>query len=557
MVTDELTAELEVEMQEIGRPSREITTLGAVELARRIRAGELTASEVVEAHIQHIQAVNAQLNAVVIPLFDQARAQAARADQAQERGEPLGPLHGVPVTIKEQYRVAGTETTIGLPGQVGRVYDTDGPLVSKLRQAGAIILGKTNVPQLLTAWETDSTVYGRANNPWNLKRSPGGSSGGEAAIIAAGGSPLGLGGDLGGSIRVPAHFCGIHGLKPTSGRLTNEGVPGHLFATGQEAILAQPGPMARTVADLGLAMEVLAAPAPRATIDLVPPVPWPDSRDIQVKRLRIGVYTDNSFFPASPALRRAVEEATDAMRARGAGVEPIAPPDAAEALRIFLGIASADGGKSMKDALDGTRPHALVEGLLRGSSLPRGIRRWIARLMAARGQEQLAFVVRSTGACSADDYWTLVDARTAFRARFLAEMDRGGFDAILCPPFALPAFTHGSSVDLLAAASYAIPYNVLGMPAGVVAATRVQAGEESDRVVGRDNADQTAREVERDSIGLPAGVQVVARHWREDVVLAVMAALETHFRADPTYPARAKIFSNTLSPRFDESNTAA
>jgi fatty acid amide hydrolase len=544
MYTNDVAAELEVEVQHDKRSSRDVTALSAVALAERIRRAEVTSSEVVEAHIQRIRAVDAQLNAVVIPLFDEARAQAARADRAQARGEPLGPLHGVPVTIKEQYRVAGTQTTVGLPGQVGKVYDTDGPLVSKLRHAGAIILGKTNVPQLLTAYETDSPVYGRANNPWNLKRSPGGSSGGEAAIIAAGGSPLGLGGDFGGSIRAPAHFCGIHGIKPTSGRLTNGGVPGHLFATGQEAILAQPGPMARTVADLCLAMAVLAAPAPRATIDLVPPVPWPDPEAVQVKGLRIGVYTDNGFLPASPALRRAVEEAAEAMRARGAGVESVAPPDAAEAMRIFLGIASADGGRSMKNALAGARPHPLVAGLLRGLSLPVGIRRLMARLVAVMGQEQLAFVIRSTGGISAHDYWQLVDARTAFRARFLATMDRGGFDAILCPPFGLPAFTHGSSVDLFAAASYGIPYNVLGMPAGVVAATRVQAGEESDRTVSKDSADQTAREVERDSAGLPVGVQVVARHWREDVVLAVMAALEAHFQAGPTYPARPAILSD-------------
>ncbi|MGD8398327.1 MAG: amidase family protein, partial [Anaerolineae bacterium] len=456
-------------------------------------------------------------------------------------GDALGPLHGVPVTIKEQFRVAGTEVTIGLPGQAGRVYGTDGPLVAKLRKAGAIILGKTNVPELLVAYETDSNVYGRASNPWNLDRTPGGSSGGESAIIAAGGSPLGLGGDLGGSIRVPAHFTGIHGLKPTSGRLTNEGVPRHLFATGQEAILAQAGPMARSVADLAMAMQILASPAERATVDAVPPVTWRGPEAISMEGLRIGFYADNGYFAAAPALRRAVEEAAAALEQRGASVEAFAPPDAAEAVRLFVGILSADGAARMKALLEGKDPHDSVKGLIQGGSMPNFMRPLVARLMAAQGQEHLAFLISNMGPRSTEDYWDLVDARTAYRARYVEAMASGGstgqgFDAILCPPYALPALIHGSGNDLIAAASYAWPYNVTGLPAGTVAATRVQPGEESDRAPSRDAADKTARRVEENSAGLPVGVQVVGRHWREDVVLAVMAALEQHFQASGSYP---------------------
>ena len=180
-----------------------ITNLSASEIAQRIQAGHLSARNVVEAHIQRIEAVNPQLNAVVIPLFDQARNQAVAADQAQRRGEPLGPLHGVPITIKEQHRVKGTQTTLGATHQIGKVYHSEGPLVTMLRQAGAIILGKTNILQTLMGWESDNRVYGRTNNPWNLARSPGGSSGGEGAIVAARGSPLGLAADLGEAFACP------------------------------------------------------------------------------------------------------------------------------------------------------------------------------------------------------------------------------------------------------------------------------------------------------------------------------------------------------------------
>ncbi len=536
-----ITKEMEAVIEKPTDALTAITGMSAAELAYRIRNGELSAQEVVEAHIQRIEEVDGELNAVVIRTFDDARARAAEADDALRRGDALGPLHGVPVTIKEQFRVAGTETTIGLPGQVGRVYDSDGPLVQKLRKAGAIVLGKTNVPQLLMVSEVDSPVYGRANNPWNLERTPGGSSGGESAIIAAGGSPLGLGGDMGGSVRVPAHFTGIHGLKPTTGRLTNEGIPRHLYATGQEAILAQPGPMARTVADLALAMEVLTAPSDRITVDGVPPVPWRGPARISIEGLRVGMYTDNGLFSASPALRRAVEEAAAALEKRGARVEAFEPPDAGEAARIFLGIMSADGAAGLKALLEGSKPDPVVKGIVQGASMPNWLRPFAARIMAALGQELLAFLIRNTGRRSAAEYRDLVEARTAFRAAYVEAMATGGsdgqgFEALICPPHALPAFTHGTAGELGAADSYAWPFNLTGLPAGNVAATRVQPGEESDRAPSRDAVEKTARTVEENSAGLPVGVQVVGRHWREDVVLAVMAALEEDFRANGSYP---------------------
>ena len=501
------------------------THLSATELAAGIRDGQFSAVDVVEAHIQRIEEVNDGLNAVVIPLFEQARREAKAADKARRQGEPLGPLHGVPITIKEQFKVAGTDCTIGLSAHAKHPSPEDGPLVARLREAGAIILGKTNVPQLLTAWETNSDLYGRAHHPLNHDRTPGGSSGGESAIIAAGGSPLGLGGDLGGSVRVPAHFCGLCGLKPTSGRLTNEDTPGHFFAP-QEAILPQPGPLARTTADIRLAMDVLTNPSPHTSVDNVPPVPWYAPEETAVSNLRVGFYTDNGYFSASPAIRRAVTEAVSALQASGATVVPFSPPDTHEAVRLFLGVLSADGGQAMRRALAGEKPHDLVKGLLQGGETPGWLRPLLAKLFARQGQTHLAFMIENMGKLPAADYLQLVEGRAHYRTRWLQAMDAAQIDALVCPPFALPALTHGSSVDLFPAASYAIPFNVTGMPAGVVPFTTVQPGEESDRTASKDKADIAAQFVEQGSAGLPVGVQVVARHWREDVILNLMAALE-------------------------------
>lgn len=515
-----------------------IQFLSATEIAKQIKAGILSAREVVEAHIQRIEQVDPQLNAVVVRLFDEARQEAKAADAAQQRGDELGPLHGVPITIKDTLLVKGTPTTFGLPNQRHHKAEKDGPLVARMRQAGAIILGKTNISQLAIYIEADNPLYGRTNNPWALDRSPGGSSGGEAAIIAAGGSPLGLGADFGGSIREPAHFCGIQGFKPTSGRLTMQDTRYDLFAIGQEGILAQSGPMARTVADLTLAMNVLAAPRPDETDPAIPPVLWRDPAEIAVKDLRVAFYTDDGYFPASPALRRAVREAVDALRSRGAQVEEWAPPNMAEAVRLFFGLATADGGVLYKRSLRQDAIAPQIADLLRIGTLPRPIRYTIASLMELGGQRRLPSVLRSIGYRSALEYWDLVEARTNYRQQFLQAMDTGRYDVIISPPTSLPAVLHGTTANLPDFDSYARVYNLLGMPAGVVAATRVRAGEESDRVASRDIIESTARKVEMGSAGLPVGVQVAGRHWREDVVLAVMAALEEHFSVLADYPSR-------------------
>jgi fatty acid amide hydrolase len=302
----------------------------ATEIAQKIAAGELWASEVVEAHIQRIEEVNPRLNAVIIHLFEQARAQAKAADEARSRGETLGLLHGVPITIKESFDVAGTVSNMGISA-LSQTAKQDAPLVKRLQQAGAIILGKTNVAQLLASNESDNPVYGRTVNPWNPERSPGGSSGGEAAIIAALGSCLDLGSDIGGSVRMPAHACGISSLKPTSSRLSM--VVGHVpLLPGQEAILAQPGPMARTVADLNLVMKVLAAPGQEAFDPNIPPVHWREPSDVKLENLRIAFFTDNGIITPSPAVRRAVREAALSLLKRGAIVEEWTPPDLLKAI---------------------------------------------------------------------------------------------------------------------------------------------------------------------------------------------------------------------------------
>jgi len=516
----------------------ELTERSAGELARLIAEGIVSARAVLEAHIARIEAVDEQLNAVVARRFDAARAEADAVDAALARGETLGLLGGVPITVKEQFHIKGMATTFGLPTRSELLEDSEGPLVTRLRDAGAIIVGKTNVAELLFYQEGDNPLFGRTNNPWDLERTSGGGSGGEGAIIAAGGSPLGLAADIGGSIRTPAHFCGIQGLRPTSGRLTNLDSPPELFFPGMDAVVLDPGPMARTVADLDLAMQVLAAPGLEKLDPKIPPVPWPDRNAVSIEGLRIGVFEDDGYWPASPALRRAVREAAEILTERGATVEPFADPDPEAATRFYFSFLTADGVRWPKKLLKGNPRDRRVKMLLRISWVPAWLTNPIAGLLSKVGQPRLANGFRWSKKLTTEEYWDLLEQRGEWRARFLALMDEQKLDAIICPPHTVPAMRHGATYFLYDTPSYLMRFNVLGMPAGSVAATRVRPGEETDRAKTRDQVDRAARKTEVGSAGLPVGVQVAARHWREDVVLAVMAVLEEEFSKRPDYPSR-------------------
>src|SRR5213082_2884900 len=234
----------------------DLTFLPAVQMAEQIRHRKISPVELVEAHLRKIKKLNPVLNAFVQVDAEGAFRQAREAEVAVRRGAKLGALHGVPVSIKSSIEVAGFRCEAGTKLRQGTVASQDAPLVSRLRDAGAIILGTTKTPELLMAWETDNLLYGRTSNPWDLTRTPGGSSGGEAAAIASGMSAAGVGSDGGGSIRVPAHFSGICGLKPTPGRVP---ATGHFpESLGPFAALGVVGPMARTVGDLDLLFRIMA-----------------------------------------------------------------------------------------------------------------------------------------------------------------------------------------------------------------------------------------------------------------------------------------------------------
>ena len=254
------------------------------------------------------------------------------------------------MSVKECFFLEGTPATVGLTSSTSERNKRDGVLVRRLKKAGANIVGKTNVPQLMLWHESDNPVYGRTDNPWNAERTCGGSSGGEAAVIAANGVPIGLGNDLGGSIRIPASHCGICGLKPTSHRLTTSGAFRNL--RGLAGMVTQPGPFARNVNDLEIALRVLEGRAGElnelSSLGDESPVAWSARAAIDVTKLRVGYWDDDGCFPVSACVKRAVAKAVQALESRGVEVVPFEPREFNEFFDLYFGLVSVDGGRDFK-----------------------------------------------------------------------------------------------------------------------------------------------------------------------------------------------------------------
>lgn len=457
----------------------DVTFLPAHAMAELIRQKTISPVELLEAHLAQIQKLNSKLNAFIQIDWEGARRSAREAESAVMQGGFLGSLHGVPVSIKSSISVAGLRCEAGTRLRQGLVANRDATLVTRLKDAGAIILGSTNTPELLMAWETDNLIYGRTNNPWDVHRTAGGSSGGEAAAIAAGMSAGGVGSDGGGSIRVPAHFTGICGLKPTPGRIPSSGH--YPTSVGPFAQLGVVGPMARNIADLKLLFEVTQGPDVEDTCSAPVPLRWPSLEE--VRKLKVAYFEDDGRTPVTAETRAAVRFAAEALRSAGFQVEPFRPDVLEEARQLWHQF------------------FVVIGGMLLGPMF-RGREAEVSPILA----EFLEWAAADTphSGLSLLDAWV---RRDIARVKCLTQMKE--FPILLCPAAAIPAFRHGERhwtieckpVSYLDAWSYSEFFNLLGNPAAVVP-------------------------VGRSFEGLPIGVQIVGLPWEEERVLSVAEILE-------------------------------
>lgn len=511
----------------------DLRTLPLRALARALATRQVSSTEVTRAYLARIDVIEPVIHACTAVLREEALAAAKEADARLARGDPRSLLDGVPITVKESLDLRGQASTLGMPSRKAHRATDDAVMVEVLREAGAVFLAKTNVSQALLFHESRNPLFGETKNPWNTDRGPGGSSGGEAAIIAAGGSPAGVGTDIGGSIRGPAHVCGIVGLKPTVDRWSVVGCQGS--QPGQEAVRGQSGPMGRSVDDVRVLWEV-ADPVRIAALDpKVPPLPVGDTA-APVKGLRIGWFVDDGVVTPSAACRRAVERAVRALQDQGAVVVEFPPRAVDDVIATYLAGISADGGVTLRAQIATHELDPALSMLWRLQHLPATVRLVAARAMELRGERHAARLLRALGEKRVADVWALTRKARALAVDELQAWNHAGLDALVCPPHATPALPHGLSRDFSLGGALSMRFNLLDFPAGVVPVTRVRP-EEQVRATARGRFEKVAAVVDADSVGLPVGVQVVARPFREDVCLRVMGAVEAGVVGDDGFPA--------------------
>lgn len=460
-----------------------LTLLPAVELLSMLHGSKISPVELAEEFIREIERLNPTLNAITD--FDAERVR-AQAKGLTASSTTRGPLFGLPMTVKSSISTAGYRCEIGSKLNQGSVPKEDAPVVARMRAADAVILGTTNCPEFLMAYETDNDLHGRTCNPWALDRTPGGSSGGESAAIAAGLSAGGFGSDSGGSVREPAHFTGICSLKPTPGRIPGRG---HLPpCIGPFSILGAIGPMARTIADVTLLFETLSGRDPHDPVSAPVPLHIPSREEL--KHIPIGYFEEDGLVPVTGETRQAVHDAAQALRKQGFRVESFRPTALEAARRLWWKFFVRSGAMFLDPIVRGKE-----------SELSPTFRDFLGIAHAEpplSGTELL-------------EAWAECDQ---VREGLLAEMQK--FPVLLCPVCSVPAFRHGERawqvqnqpVAYLDAMRYTQWFNLLAAPAAVVP-------------------------VGKSPEGLPIGVQIAGLPYSDEIVLAIAAIVDQEFGYTP------------------------
>jgi amidase len=468
----------------------EIWQLSATELAQRIAQRQLSSKEVVEAHLSRIEAVNPALNAVVLVLADDARAAALEADKQLAAGATVGPLHGVPFTVKENIDMAGLPTTWGVTALAKAVVPADAPVVERMRAAGAIPIGRTNLPDMALRIHTTSSLHGLTRNPWHPGRTAGGSSGGEAAALASGMSPIGLGNDIGGSLRNPANACGIASIRPSAGRVPEAGyVPAEDRLLAVQLMNVQ-GPMARRVADVRLGLRVLMGAHPRDPWSIDAPFDGPPIG----RPIRVAVLPEPPGGSTDPAVAATVRRAALALADAGYVVEEVCPPRYEDAINCWRRLILGDFGSVLEllAPMMGADATAFLNNFNQLAPPLADATAW-SQLMAER------------------------DGIARAWSTFMADRP-----LLLSPTWTQLPFEHGFDSASMAGTVATgelmrpvVPANVLGLPSACVPA-------------GRDEA-----------TGLPIGVLVTGRRLRDDLCLEAAEAIESRLGlATPIDPVR-------------------
>ncbi|XP_075365382.1 vitamin D3 hydroxylase-associated protein-like [Mycteria americana] len=501
-----------------------ILSLPLLELTGRLREGSLSPKTVLYTYVEKALEVTQQTNCLrhFIPECE---------EQLQEiqRQREKGLLYGIPVSIKDHIGHKGHLSTCGLVQCLGTPVQEDSVLVKVLKRQGAIPFAMTNVPQSLFNYDCSNPIFGQTLNPFNPQKSPGGSSGGEGALIAGGGSILGIGSDIGGSIRLPSSFCGLCGLKPTAKRLSLAGVGDPV--SGILAVPCALGPMARDVDSLALCMKALLCQEMFQLDPTVPPIPFDEEVYSSSAPLRVGYYDTDGYFPLPPCVRRAVRETRGALQAAGHQLVPFSPPRIHYVMtELFLKTFFADGGRAWLDLFTGDIVDPSLKSQVNCCKIPRLGKKLLALILKPLFPRLADYLSALGGMRSVKEMWDHHHQIEAYRTEFIARWRELRLDAVLCPVLG-PAFTAGYPGKLLTAISSTMLYNVLNFPAGVVPVSTVTEADEEELKLYQgccdDPWDRTLKQAVAGAVGLPVAVQCVALPWQEELCLRLMKEVET------------------------------
>ncbi|NXG28538.1 FAAH1 hydrolase, partial [Dromaius novaehollandiae] len=500
-----------------------ILSLPLPELTRKLRDGSLSPEHVFYAYVGKALQITRETNCIT----DYLQESETQLQREAQPGQP-GLLYGVPVSIKDSINCQGYDSTIGFVSNINNPVAEDSVLVQVLKRQGAIPFVKTNVPQSLISYDCENLIFGQTFNPVLYTRTPGGSSGGEGALVAAGGSVLGFGTDLGGSLRLPAAFCGICAFKPTGKRLSKKGVTSGI--PGQKSVVAAVGPMAKDVESLALSMRALLCEDMFSLDSTVPPLPFKEEVYSSTQPLRIGYYETDFFTMPSPAMRRAVRETKQLLEDAGHTLVPFKLDNINHFIfNLCVRGLFADGGASFfrkfEEELDRSGMGLLL-WLSRTPDWLKTLLSWITKRFAGSPRRALGWQL---GGSTSAPLIRSAFAPQESRYKFIAQWKKLNLDVMLCPILG-PALPVGYPGKLSVAVSYTILYNCLDFPAGVVPVTTV-TDEDEEELKGykghfQDWWDRILAKGFRGSVGLPIAVQCVALPWQEELCLRFMREVE-------------------------------
>ncbi|KAK5616254.1 hypothetical protein CRENBAI_015162 [Crenichthys baileyi] len=518
-------AEQEVLRYRQSHPSSDpaaILSLSLPELTKQLREGSLCPEEVFYSYMQKTLAVHKNLNCcteILLESFDQLK----RVDSNKE-----GLLYGIPVSIKDNVSYKNYDCTCGVIINLNQPAKKDSVIVEVLKKQGAIPFVKTNLPQALLNYDCSNPIFGQTVNPYNPQKTSGGSSGGEGALIGGGGSILGIGSDIGGSIRIPASFCGICGFKPTTGRLSSQGIVP--IYRGQKCVLSSPGPLARDVDSLALCMQALLCDHMFSLDPTVPPLPFNLEMYQSSKPLRIGYFENDGYSQPSPSVIRSLREVKALLEHAGHTLVPYEPLRVNQvASKLIIRGVFSDGTTSMLQKLKGGPLDPCLRPQVKLYSVPKWLKRILVFLLKPFSPRIPSVLSALCGVSTIPEIWKLHAAVEDYISETVAHWRKHNIDVLLCPMIG-PAFNLLYCGRLTSLSSLTMLYNLLNFPAGAVPVSTVTAQDEEElkhfRGIYQDSWDKLHKQAVTGAEGLPLAVQCVALPWRDELCLRFMKEVE-------------------------------